>query len=50
MITHLCHPERSEGPPITAWITQTFSRNHRSLVRSLACARDDTAEIIEEMK
>jgi hypothetical protein len=46
----LCHPERSEGSHIGWTTTQNTLRDQRDFVRSLACARDDTEKMIEEIK
>jgi hypothetical protein len=44
------HPERSEGPDKTSWITQITSRVQVTNVRSLAvcAARDDDMSELEE--
>jgi hypothetical protein len=38
-----CHPERSEGPHNSVWITQIILCDERVFAWSLACARDDGA-------
>jgi hypothetical protein len=41
----ICHSERSEGPPNSVWITRIILCAQRAYVRSLACARDDSADV-----
>ena len=50
MSAQCCHPERSEGPHKTSWITQITARVQAIGVRSLAvyAARDDDVLELEE--